>query len=184
MVKHNQTIRWQQPTNWVCLTILWSWCLKGYLILYQCPSQTPRKHWNQLISRKSSHFIPPQSTGKPIVFWSLQGVLNENTVQEFVEESLGNELVKLPAVCRQWRYSSNFTVHLTGICPHGLVCCFKPISFQYSFFNLTWQHQFWCFQGVEWRVQGQKGMLGTFTLNMFLLVGNILCFFWSKRSYI
>ena len=23
-----QTICWQQPANWVCLTILWGWCLK------------------------------------------------------------------------------------------------------------------------------------------------------------
>ena len=103
--------------------------------MYQCPSQTPRKHWNQLISRKSSHFIPPQNTGKPIVFWSLQGVLNENTVQKFVEESLGNELVKLPAVCRQWRYSSNFTVTFNRFLPTRIGLLFQTHFFPIFLFK-------------------------------------------------
>ena len=46
---NTQTIRWQEPANcqrivWICLTILWGWCLKSYVVMFFQPLDNGMKN--------------------------------------------------------------------------------------------------------------------------------------------
>ena len=97
-VSYNSLVNWGIMLLWISIYLLSNFCLclfislEGLCRVYfertrfhlrdsQLPFHSQFHSWSSFyltISGQCSHFIPPEKTRKPLVFWCFQGVLNGN----------------------------------------------------------------------------------------------------------